>query len=342
VQPEHAGPTAGRPASARPRVMVLGTGGTIAGSRLSPGSRWYEAATHGVGELLAGVPGLDRLAEVAHEQVFQIDSADMDDQRMLALARRTAEVLASDRVDGVVITHGTDTLEESAYLLHLTLKSDKPVVFVAAMRPPDDIGADGPRNLRNAVAVAASPDARGMGVLVVMNDEIHSARDVAKLHTLKLSAFRSPHGPLGYVVGDAPRFYREPARPHTVRTPFHADGLERLPVVSIAYAHVGMEPSRIDALVADADGLVYAGFGNGYLSEPVRHALVTARRSGVQVVRASRAGAGPLVRNAGAYDDEHGFLVVDDQDPQKARILLGLGLSVTQDTARLQDIFWNH
>jgi glutamin-(asparagin-)ase len=328
--------------SARRRVVVLGTGGTIAGSRTSPGSDRYEAATHGVDELLSSVPGLDRLAEVGHEQVFQIDSADMDDGRMLALVRRTADVLASDRVDGVVITHGTDTLEESSYLLHLTLKSDKPVVVVAAMRPPDDVGADGARNLRNAIAVAASPDAGGMGVLVVMNDEIHSARDVAKLHTLNVSAFRSPHGPLGYVVGDAPRFYRQPARPHTLRTPFHADGLERLPVVSIAYAHVGMEASRIEALAADADGLVYAGFGNGYLAEPVLHALVTARRSGVQVVRASRAGAGPLVRNAGAYDDEHGFLVVDDQDPQKARILLCLGLSVTQETGRLQEILWSY
>jgi glutamin-(asparagin-)ase len=323
-------------------VVVLGTGGTISGSRTTPGSEWYEAATHGVAELLSSVPDLERLAEVGHEQVFQIDSADMDDERMLALARRTAEVLASDQVDGVVITHGTDTLEESSYLLHLTLKSDKPVVFVAAMRPADDVGADGPRNLRNGLAVAASPAARGMGVLVVMNDEIHSARDVAKLHTLQVSAFRSPHGPLGYVVGDAPRFYRRPARPHTLGTPFHADSLDRLPVVSIAYAHVGMEASRIEALAADADGLVCAGFGNGYLAEPVQRALVSARRSGVQVVRASRAGAGPLIRNAGAFDEEHGFLVVDDQDPQKARILLGLGLSVTRETSRLQEILWSH
>jgi glutamin-(asparagin-)ase len=247
-------------------------------------------------------------------------------------------VLASELVDGVVITHGTDTVEESSYLLNLTLKSEKPVVFVAAMRPADDLGADGPRNLRNAVAVAASPLAVGMGVLVVMNDEIHSARDVAKVHTLNVSALRSPHGPLGYVVGDAPRFYRQPVRPHTIGTPFDAAGFERLPRVSIAYAHVGMEASWVEALTADAAGLVYAGFGSGHLSESVRHALTTARRSGVQIVRASRAGAGPLLRNAGAYDDDLGFLVVDDQNPQKARILLGLGISITSETAALQDM----
>jgi glutamin-(asparagin-)ase len=326
----------------RPRVAVLGTGGTIAGSHSSRRRTWYQAATRAVEELLASVPDLERLAEVTHEQVFQIDSADMNDERMLNLARRTSEMLASEQVDGVVITHGTDTLEESSYLLHLTVKTEKPIVFVAAMRPGDDLGADGPRNLRNAVAVAANPRARGLGVLVVMNDEIHTARDVAKLHTLNVSALRSPYGALGYVVGDVPRFYRQPARPHTAETRFDAEHLERLPTVGIVYAHAGMGTASIDAIAAGADGLVYAGFGNGYLSEPARRALVTVRGAGVQVARASRGGFGPLIRNAGALDDEDGFLVVDDQSPQKARILLALGLSVTQETAALQHLLWTY
>jgi glutamin-(asparagin-)ase len=326
----------------RPRVAVLGTGGTIAGTRPSSGSGWYRAATRGVDELLASVPDLKELAEVTHEQVLQIDSADMDDQRMLGLSRRTSEVLASDDVDGVVITHGTDTLEESSYFLHLTVKSEKPVVFVGAMRPGDDLGADGPRNLRSGVVVAASSRARGLGALVVMNDEIHTARDVAKVHTLDVSALRSPYGALGYVVGDAPRFYRQPARPHTSRTPFDAERLGRLPAVGIVYAHAGLGSRPISALAAGCDGLVCAGFGNGYLSEPVTRALVAARAAGIQVARASRGGIGPLVRNAGAADDEHGFLVADDQSPAKARILLELGLSVTRDTAALQRMLWTY
>lgn len=335
-------PGQGAAASRRPRVAVLGTGGTIAGSHPSGPSAWYEAATRGVEELLADVPGIEQLAEVTHEQVFQIDSADMDDQRILSLARRTSEVLASDQVDAVVITHGTDTLEESSYFLHLTVKTDKPVVFAAAMRPGDDLGTDGPRNLRNAVVVAASPRARGLGVLVVMNDEIHTARDVAKAHTLNVSALRSPYGALGYVVADAPRFYRQPVRPHTTRTPFDVERLERLPVVGIVYAYAGTGTAPIDTLAAGTDGLVYAGFGNGSLPGPVRRALATARAAGVQIARASRGGVGPLVRNAGGFDDEHGFLVVDDQSPQKARILLGLGLSITRETAALQHMLWTY
>jgi glutamin-(asparagin-)ase len=326
----------------RPRVAVLCTGGTIAGAHPSGGNGWYRAGTRGVDELLASVPDLEQLAEVTHEQVFQIDSAEMDDQRMLRLAKRTSEVLASEHVDGVVITHGTDTLEESSYFLHLTVKSEKPVVFVGAMLPGDALSADGPRNLRSGLVVAASSQARGLGVLVVMNDEIHTARDVAKVHTLNLAALRSPYGALGYVVGDAPRFYRQPVRPHTSRTPFDAERLDRLPVVGIVYAHAGMGSASIDALAAASDGLIYAGFGNGYLSESVRRALVTVRAAGVQVARASRGGIGPLVRNAAAADDEYGFLVADDQSPAKARILLELGLSVTQETAALQHMLWTY
>lgn len=333
---------AGHRVTGRAKVAVLGTGGTIAGAHPSGGRAWYQAATRGVDELLAGVPDLEKLADVRYEQVFQIDSADMDDQQMLHLARRTMEVLASGHVDGIVITHGTDTLEESSYFLNLAVKSEKPVVFVGAMRPGDDLGADGPRNLRSALIVAASSRARGLGVLVVMNDEIHTARDVAKVHTLDVSALRSPYGVLGYVVSDSPRFYRQPVRPHTLRTPFDAGRLDRLPSVGIIYAHASMASALIDTLAVGYDGLIYAGFGNGYLSRPVRDALVNARNAGVQVARASRGGIGPLVRNAGAADDEYGFLVADDQSPAKARILLALGLCVTQETAELQQMMWTY
>jgi glutamin-(asparagin-)ase len=329
--------------SRRPAIAVLATGGTIAGTRSSDSDSSYRAATVGVEDLIAAVPGLDELGDITGEQVLQIDSVNMDDQGMLTLARRTSQLLATDDVDAVVITHGTDTLEETAYLLHLGLNSSKPVVFVGSMRPADALSADGPRNLRHAITVAASDQARGKGVLVVMNDEIHTARDVTKSHTLNVAALQSQHGPLGYMVGDAPVFYRAPVRRHTSQTPFDLLTLDALPQVGVVYAHANMSTTTIDALVASGTAaIVHAGMGNGYVSDHVGRALMAARAAGVHIVRASRAGNGAVVRNVAAPDDENGWLVVDDQNPQKARILIALATTRTQDVRELQQMFWTY
>jgi glutamin-(asparagin-)ase len=328
----------------KPSVAILATGGTIAGSRSSSGSdSAYLAASIGVDDLISAVPGIDRIADLTGEQLLQIDSVNMDDQGMLTVARRTSQLLATDDVDAVVITHGTDTLEETAYLLHLGLNSTKPVVFVGSMRPADAISADGPRNLRHAVAVAASSQAVGKGVLAVMNDEIHTARDVTKTHTLSVAALQSPHGPLGCIVDGVPVFYRAPARLHTWQTPFDLTAIDGLPQVDILYAHANMTTVTIDALVSSGTtAIIHAGMGNGYIPQHVAHALAEARTAGVHIVRASRAGKGPVVRNAAAPDDAHDWLVVDDQNPQKARILTALATSRTQDTKELQQIFWTY
>lgn len=327
----------------RPTVAVVGTGGTIAGSMHSTSSFGYTPATLTVEELIASVPGLEALAELRPEQLIQVDSADIDATTTLSVACRTAELLADDNVDGVVITHGSDTLEETSYLLHLTLDSPKPVVFVASMRPSDGLSADGPRNLRNAVATAASESSRDRGVLIVMNDEIHTARDASKTHTLNVSSVQSPHGALGYVVNDLPRFYRTPARPHTHRTSLHVDQIRDLPRVDILYAHADMSALMVEAIVESGpSALICAGFGNGNFPSYIYETLKAARATGIHVVRASRGGSGPLVRNGEAPDDALDWVTADDQNPQKARILAALALTTSQEARRMQQAFWTY
>ena len=273
------------------------------------------------------------------EQLLQIDSADFTDALLLRLARRVAELCARDDVDGVVITHGTDTMEESAYFLHLTVRSSKPIVLTGAMRPATALAADGPANLLHAVAVAAHPSSAGRGVLVVMNEEIHSARDVAKVHAARLDAFASPHGPLGLVAEGAPRWYRALTRPHTTASDFDIAALDALPLVGVVTSHGNMRAEIHDAWVAQgARAIVHAGFGGGTVPDYLKARLAALRARGVLLVRASRTGAGALVRNANADDDAHGWVVTDDQNPPRARLLAALALTRTQDAQAFQRI----
>jgi len=327
-----------------PRIVLLATGGTIAAApdptREGRAAGRYQAGALGIQALAAGVPALGQLAQLRAEQLFAIDSKDMSDARMLRLARRAAALLADEAVDGLVITHGTDTLEESAYLLHLLLKSAKPVVFTGAMRPGHALSPDGPANLYQAVAVAASPAAAGQGVLIVMNGAIWSARDVDKQDAAALHAFGSPHGPLGRVVGNQPRFYRAPSRAHTLHTSFSLRGLRALPPVGIVSAYAGIGPAAYEALAAaGARGIVHAGFGAGSVPQNLWPTLRALRQRGVQIVRASRTGAGPLLRDSAAPDTREHCLAADDQPPTQARLLLALGLAHGADTAALQELF---
>ncbi|GGM78427.1 asparaginase [Dactylosporangium sucinum] len=327
----------------RSRIAILGTGGTIAGTRTGTDGDAYRPASLGIDEIIAAVPELDHIADITSEQVLQIDSANIEDHEMLALARRTSQLLAADDIDAVVITHGTDALEETAYLLHLGLKTTKPVVFVGSMRPADALSADGPRNLVHAVTVAASAQAIGMGVLAVMNDEVHTARDVTKAHSINVATLRSPHGPLGHIVNGAPVFYRAPARSHTYLTPFDIDTLDQLPKVDIVFAHANMTTAVIDALVSTGtEAIIHAGMGNGSVAARMIPTLTAARTAGVHIVRCSRIPNGSIIRNAAVPDDTHDWLVADDQNPQKARLLTALALTRTQQTRELQDIFWTY
>lgn len=325
-----------------PRVTVLATGGTIAGTGATSTTMvGYKAAKLGVEALIAAVPELAKVAAVSGEQVFQIASENMTPAHWLRLAKRVNELLAREDVDGIVITHGTDTLEETAYFLDLVVKSRKPVVLVGSMRPATALSADGPMNLFNAVALAASPDAAGRGVLVCLNDRIDGARDVTKTSTEALDTFRSPElGVLGVMESGRPAFYRTAERAHTVATEFDTANLQELPSVGIVLAYAGSGRVGIDAMAAAAvRGIVHAGTGNGSLSTDAKAALVEARAKGIVVVRASRIAGGTVARNGEADDDALDFVVADNLSPQKARVLLALALTRTSDTREIQRMF---
>ncbi|MCA1248683.1 type II asparaginase [Massilia sp. MS-15] len=325
-----------------PRVSILATGGTIAGTgATSTTTVGYTAATVGVQALIAAVPEIAKVASISGEQVFQIASENMGNEHWLVLAKRVNALLAQPDVDGIVITHGTDTLEETAYFLNLVVKSRKPVVLVGSMRPSTALSADGPINLYNAVNLAGSPAAVGKGVLVAMNDQIHAARDVTKSNTTTADTFRTTElGMIGYIQGGKPYFYREVTRKHTADTEFDVSRLDVLPQVDVAYAYANVGDVAVKALVASgAKGLVHAGVGNGSLPAKTRPALIAAREKGVVIVRAARVGQGIVARNGEANDDQLDFVVADTLSPQKARILLMLALTRTSSTREIQRMF---
>ena len=332
-----------RSTSGRPRIAVVGTGGTIAGAGNSAGgapSAAYTSAVTGADALIADVPALAQLADVQAEQLLQIDSADFTDAQLLLLARRVVALCVRDDVDGVVITHGTDTMEESAYFLHLTAHSAKPIVLTGAMRPGTALAADGPANLLHAVAVAAHPSSAGRGVLVVMNEEVHSARDVAKVHAMRLDAFASPHGPLGLVVEGVPRWYRAVTRPHTTTSEFDIAAIDALPLVGVVTSHGNMRREIYDAWVAaGARAIVHAGFGGGTVPEYLKPVLAELCAAGVPIVRCSRVGAGPVIHNASFDDDACGSVAADDQNLPRARLLAALALTRSQGVGEMQRIF---
>src|SRR5450830_1244013 len=326
-------------------VTILATGGTIAGSgATSTTTVGYTAATVGVERLIQAVPELAKVAQVKGEQVFQIASENMSNEHWLTLAKRVNTLLAQPDVDGIVITHGTDTLEETAYFLDLVVKSKKPVVLVGAMRPSTALSADGPINLYNAVLLAASQEAIGKGVLVAMNDQIHGARDVTKTNTSTLDSFRTPElGMLGYIQGSRPFFYRQSTRKNTLETEFDVSKLFALPMVDIVYGYANMQPTALNALVAaGAKGIIHAGVGDGSLAAAMVPALTAARQQGVVIVRASRVGQGIVARNGEANDDKLDFVVADTLNAQKARILLMLALTRTSDSKEIQRMFYTY
>ena len=341
-----ASPALAREAGKLANVMILATGGTIAGTgATSTTTVGYTAATVGVQRLIDAVPELKKVANVKGEQVFQIASENMNNEYWLKLAKRVNELLKQDDVDGIVITHGTDTIEETAYFLNLVVKSRKPVVIVGAMRPSTAISADGPVNLYNAATLAASDEAVGKGVLVVLNDQINGAREVTKTNTANADTFRSWElGFLGYMQDNAPHFYRTSTRRHTADSEFDVANLDKLPDVDIVYGYANMNRVAVDAFVNAGDkGLIHAGVGDGSLARPaVEPALIDARKKGVVIVRASRVGNGIVARNGEAKDDELDFVVSDTLSPQKARILLMLALTKTNDTKQIQRMFYTY
>ncbi|WP_277761449.1 asparaginase [Pseudomonas sp. A34-9] len=326
-------------------VVVLATGGTIAGAGASAAnSATYQAAKVGVEQLIAGIPELSKLANVRGEQVMQIASESITNENLLQLGRRVAELADSKDVDGIVITHGTDTLEETAYFLNLVEKTDKPIIVVGSMRPGTAMSADGMLNLYNAVAVASSKEAYGKGVLVTMNDEIQSGRDVSKMINIKTEAFKSAWGPLGMVVEGKSYWFRLPAKRHTMDSEFDIKNIKSLPDVEIAYSYGNVSDTAYKALAqSGAKAIIHAGTGNGSVSSRVVPTLQALRKDGVQIIRSSHVNAGGFVlRNAEQPDDKYDWVVAHDLNPQKARILAMVALTKTNDSKELQRMFWEY
>lgn len=323
-------------------TMILATGGTIAGKQATAGQPGYVAGEDAVKTLIAAVPELKEVADVEGKQVSNISSQNMDAKLWLELLRTTSEELARPEVDAVVIAHGTDTMEETAYFLNLTLKSDKPVVLVGAMRPATALSADGPMNIYNATVVATSAQARGRGVLVVMNDEIHYAAEVTKTNTTNPDTMKSPNrGRAGVCdIGECV-FFSPTTKRHTSNSAFSiGDEIASLPYVAIVYAHAGMTAAPIKgALDTGAKGIVVAGVGDGNMSDAALDALTAAAKTGVVVVRSSRVGSGVVRRNIEVDDDTRGFVAAEELNPQKSRILLQLALMQTDDVGAIQTMF---
>jgi L-asparaginase len=326
---------------ALPTVVVLATGGTIAGAAASDVQAAYTSGQVGVEQLLAAVPQAKKLATLRGEQISNIGSQDMNDEGWLKLAKRINELAAQPDVAGIVITHGTDTIEETAYFLNLVVKSRKPVVLTAAMRPSTALSADGPLNFFNAVAVAANKDAGGRGVLVVANDWIHGASSLTKTSTTAVQTFLSPlSGLIGTVAYGTVEFYRGPVGRHTIDSEFSLDGVTSLPRVDIIMAYENMDGALIDAAAAaGAKGIVIAGVGNGNLTDPAVKTLTKVAKNGIVCVRSSRVTTGVIGRNVELDDDKLGFVAAMEHNPQKARVLLRLALLKTRSNADLQRLY---
>ena len=329
-----------------PRVHVLATGGTIAGQGASSLSvTEYKRGAYRGEELIAQVPELKQIATVTVEQITNVYGSDITLANWLTLAKRINALFAADpTLAGMVVTHGTNTLEETAYFLNLTVKDPRPVVVVGAQRPGTAVSADGPANLIAAVRTAIAPDARNKGVLVVLNDEINAAREVTKANTYRAGTFRTPElGFLGYVDSDRITFYRDTTRRHTARSEFDVSGLEDLPAVDILYSYIQPSIAPLKALLASGvKGIVFAGTGPGGLSSFERSAVAEAnalpREVRPIIVRASRTGSGRVVCCGPEYRQMI-TITGDNLSPQKARILLMLALTRTTDPDEIQRMF---
>jgi len=322
-------------------IVILATGGTIAGAGGTGTQSSYTSGAVGIDTMVNAVPGIEKLANIKGEQISNVGSQDMSFEIMLKLAKRINELLPTAGVDGIVITHGTDTMEETAYFLNLAVKSDKPVVMVGSMRPSTAVSADGPLNLYNAVAVAADPNAKGRGVLVVMNDQIHAAHSLTKTSTTAIQTFMSPvRGVVGVSAYGKNDWYNNPPWKHTAQSEFDVSKVTKLPRVDVVFVSADMSPDLIDASVnAGAKGIVIAGVGNGNMNKATLDAAARAVKKGVVVVRSSRVATGLVDRNVEVNDDELGFIASDELNPQKSRILLSLALLNQTQPAKLQEMF---
>jgi L-asparaginase len=327
-----------------PRVIILATGGTIAGAGTSADRAGYTAGKIPIEDLIGSIPTVKKVANITGEQVASVGSQDMTTDIWKKLAVRANEIFAKNEADAIVVTHGTDTQEETGYFLDLLISSKKPVVLTGSMRPATAISADGPKNLYDAITVAVNPKSVGRGVLISFNEGIFDAREVMKLSTTKVNAFGSPNsGPIGQVYDGKVEYYSTSMREVNTNTPFVVKADTKLPRVDIVYMYADAPSDQIDMLVSKkVDGIVIAGVGNGNFNKAYMDAVKRAISAGVVVCRASRTPSGRVVLEDEINDEELGTIVSDDLTPQKARILLMLGLTKTKDRKQLQKYFFTY
>lgn len=325
-----------------PNIHILATGGTIAGAGNSADKTKtnYTAGEVAISSLLEAVPEVKKIANVTGEQIVSIGSQDMNDDVWLTLANRINELLKGD-VDGIVITHGTDTMEETAYFLNLVVKSNKPVVLTGAMRPSTAISADGPLNLYNAVVTAASKQSMDKGVMVVMNGLILGAESTQKMNTVDVQTFQAPNaGALGYVFNGKTFYNDVTTKRHTVNSVFDVTGLKELPKVGIVYSYSNVAPDVMDPFLSNGyKGIIHAGVGNGNYHKNLFPKLLQAREKGIIVVRSSRVPTGPTTLDGEVDDAKYQFVASQELNPQKARVLLMLALTKTSDWRQIQQYF---
>lgn len=323
----------------RKRIAIVATGGTIAGAGEVGRSLEYRAGEISVSEIIESIPNINALAELECHQLFSLDSNEMDPDKWLVLARTINDLLDRDDIDGCVVTHGTDTLDETSYFLNLTISSDKPVVLTGAMRPATATSADGPFNLYQSVALAASAQAVGKGVMALFSSTIYSGRDIEKINNFRVDAFNhKDFGCLGFMQDDDVYFYSRVYRKHTFESIFSEQLPEKLPRVAVAYFCAGADPDILYHLSERNEGIVIAGTGSGNYSEAWLSAINELSSKGIVFVRSSRVNMG-IVFDDEIFDPKHLCIASNTLSAQKARVLLMLCLSRTKDLGEIKRIF---
>src|SRR6187397_226518 len=327
-----------------PKVIILATGGTIAGAGASADRAGYTAGKIPIEDLIGAIPTVKKIATITGEQISSVGSQDMTIDIWKKLAIRINEIIAKKEADAIVVTHGTDTQEETAYFLDLVVPSQMPVVLTGSMRPATAISADGPKNLYDAITVAIDPKSKGRGVLVSFNEGIFDARDVMKLSTTKTNAFGSPNtGPVVQAYDGRVEYYSSSDREVNPKKPIVLTPDTKLPRVDIVYMYADAPADQLDLLISKkVDGIVIAGVGNGNFNKVYMDAVKRAVAAGIIVCRASRTPSGRVVLHDEINDEELGTIVSDDLTPQKARVLLMLGLTRSKDKKQLQELFFKY
>lgn len=320
-------------------IAIVATGGTIAGTGQQGKTVAYHAGEMTVDEVIASIPTIEDVAHIKAYQLMNVDSNEMNQDYWIELSNEINKIVDDEEIDGVVVTHGTDTLDETAYFLTLTLHTHKPVVITGAMRPATATSADGPYNLYQAVCLAAHDEASYQGVMGLFSNTIYSGRDIQKVNNYKIDAFdQKAFGCLGYMQDDDVYFFSKTFKVHTLASRFAKPPLKQLPNVAIAYFYAGASKQILYDMAKNHQGIVIAGSGNGNYSESWLEAINDLSKQGIVFVRASRVSHG-IVFDDAVFDPMQYCVAANTLSAQKARVLLMLALSQTQDRDEIVRIF---